>query len=185
MTDLWQLPVQTVIGGRRYDLHTDFRDILEIMQYLEDPDKPEYLRWMIAVALFYEQSIPTQQLPQAMQYLAEFISGGSTAPASTGKLMDWQQDAAMIVADINKIAGQEIRSLPYLHWWTFLGYFHAIGSGQFSTAVAIRSKLQKGEKLTDWEKTYYRENKHRVDLPKRYSRQEKAQIDALKQLLGS
>ena len=73
---------------------------------------------------------------------------------------------------MNKAAGQEIRALPFLHWWTFLSWFHAIGQGQLSTVVSIRDKLAHGKKLEDWEKTFYRENKGKVELKKRYSQQE-------------
>lgn len=97
--------------------------------------------------------------------------------------MDWEQDGDLIAADVNRAAGQEIRSLPYLHWWTFLSFFNAIGQGQLSTVVSIRDKLNRGRKLEDWEKTFYRENRHRVDLPKRYSRQELQHRQRLQLLL--
>lgn len=119
-----------------------------------------------------------------MEYLAEFINCGKAEPGRPGpKLLDWEQDAAMIVADVNKAAGQEIRALPFLHWWTFMAYFHAIGEGQLSTVVAIRDKLRRGKKLESWEKDFYRENKNRVDLKKRYSRDELEEQERLKQML--
>ena len=34
--------------------------------------------------------------------------------------MDWQQDAPLIAAGIGRAAGQDVRTLPYLHWWSFL-----------------------------------------------------------------
>ena len=56
----WELPRSAQIGGVQYTLHADYRDILEIFTYLEDPELPEYLRWQIALALFYEEEIPAQ-----------------------------------------------------------------------------------------------------------------------------
>ena len=90
----------------------------------------------------------------------------------------------MIVADVNKVAGQEIRALPFLHWWSFMAWFHAIGEGQLSTVVAIRDKLRRGKPLEKWETDFYRENKERVDLPKRYSAQDLQEQERLKKLLG-
>ena len=49
--------------------------------------------------------------------------------------MDWQQDAPLIAAGISKAAGQDVRTLPYLHWWSFLAWFDAIGEGSFATVV--------------------------------------------------
>ena len=181
----WRLPQTAEIGGSVYKLNTDFRDILEIMGYLDDPDKPEYLRWQIALALFYEGDIPPAHQQEAMEHLAAFISCGEAENAKPGpKLLDWDQDALAIVADVNRVAGTEIRALPYLHWWTFLSYFHAIGEGQLSMLVSIRDKLRKGKKLEKWERDFYRENKSRVDLKKKYSADELAEQEQLKKLLG-
>ena len=185
MTGVWELPTEAVFDGRRYRLCTDFRDILEIFSYLNDPDMPEFLRWQIAVALFFEAPVESAHMQQAVEYLAWFIAGGEQQRNVPGpKLLDWEQDAAMIICDVNRAAGQELRSLPYLHWWTFLSWFHAIGQGQLSMVVAIRDKLSRGKKLEDWEKDFYRENKHRVELKKRYSRQETAEREHLEKLLS-
>ena len=100
------------------------------------------------------------------------------------KLLDWDQDAQVIIADINKVAGTEVWSLPFLHWWTFLSFFHAIGEGQLSTLISIREKLRTGKKLEKWEQEYYRKNKSRVDLKKRYTPEDLAEQERLKKLLG-
>ena len=180
----WELPETATIGGTVYELHTDFRDVLEILQYMNDPDQPEYIRWRIAIALFYDGEIPQEHHREAMEYLSAFISCGEIEYKPGPKLLDWEQDALAIVADVNKVAGTEIRAMQHLHWWTFMSYFQAIGEGQLSTLVSIRDKLRKGKKLETWEKNYYRENKHRIDLKKKYSSEELAEQDRLKKLLG-
>ena len=162
--DGWSLPKTAEFGGKKYSLNTDFRDVLEIISYLTDKKRTEYIRWRIAVGLFYEPEVPEEYLQDAMQYLANFISYGSVDGKPSPKLIDWQQDVHMIVGDINKVAGQEVRALQYLHWWTFLSYFYGIGEGQLSTVVSIRRKKAKGKKLEKWEQEYYRENKDVVDF---------------------
>ncbi len=184
MSSCWQLPERVEFDGKIYDIHCDFRDILEIFSYFSDPDLPDFLKWQIGLALFYEQSVPEEHQVQAMEYMSLFLSGGKAREQQAGpQLIDWEQDADLIAADINKAAGTEIRSLPFLHWWTFLSWFHAIGEGQLSTVVSIRSKLSSGKKLENWEKEFYRENKSRVELKKRCSRQELQQKNALEQIL--
>lgn len=181
----FSLPTTATIGGREYPISADFRDILEIFSYLDNPDLPEYFRWQVALALFFQEALPEADFQAGAEYLAWFIACGQEQSGSGERLLDWQQDAPVIVSDVNAVAGQEIRALPFLHWWTFMAWFHAIGQGQLSTLVSIRDKLRRGQKLESWEQTYYRHNKSRVDLKKRYSAWELAEKKALLALLDS
>ena len=184
MKDCWSLPDRAVIGGKEYPIFCDFRDILEIFSYFQDPDLPAFLQWQIALKLFYDGEIPPRDYEEAMAFLTLFINGGKPETAKNGPvLMDWEQDSQLIIADVNKTAGQEIRALPFLHWWTFLSFFHAIGEGRLSEVVAIRGKLLRGKKLEDWEKDFYRDHKELVDLKKRHCMQELQTRQRLERLL--
>lgn len=184
MTDLYSLPVQADIGSCTYHLNTDFRVILRIFAALEDRSLPEFLRWQVALRLFYRQRIPRDLQSEAMAYLVQFLlCGREDTPGAP--LMDWQQDAPAIIAGVNRAAGQEVRALPYVHWWTFLSWFHAMEPGELSTLVSIRDKLRRGKKLTDWEQDFYRQNKSRVELKKALSPEEAAQKAQLNALLGT
>lgn len=181
---IWQLPERAQIGGCSYGLNTDFRVALRIIGFLNG-ELPEFIRWQVALRLFYQEPIPPQQEQAAMAYLAWFLGGGEDAPAKAGpKRMDWEVDAAAIVADINRVAGQEIRSLSHLHWWTFLSWFHGIGEGQLSFLVGIREKRHRGEKLTAAEEDFYRRNRDRVDMKKACSAEEQAEKERLLKLLA-
>ena len=179
----YHLPVQHTIGARVYDLNTDFRELLDIIDCLEDSDLPPVLRWQIAMGLFYRQPVCPEHRQQAMEYLAFFLTAGRQDSPGP-KLLDWQQDADAIISGVNRVAGQELRAVSYVHWWTFLSWFHAIGEGELSYLVSIRSKLAKGKKLETHEQEFYRQNKSRVDLKPRYSQQELLEQQRLNALLG-
>lgn len=170
----WALPKTVDIGGVEYAINTDFRDVLEIMSYLNDATRPEYLRWQIALGLFYEGKVPEDRQREAMEYLSEFISYGESETQPGPRLMDWEQDAQIIIADVNKVAGKEIREAEYLHWWSFLSYFYGIGEGQLSTVISIRSKLRSRKKLEKWEEEFYKKNKSKIDFQKPRTQNETA-----------
>ena len=132
------------------------------------------------------ESIPKQDLQEAAQKAYWFADGGDMPRSETGniKLFDWKQDESMIFPAINKVAGFEVRSVGYMHWWTFLGYFMEISDGVYSTVLSLRSKKNKGKKLEKWEQKWWQENISICKLKKRYSEDEKAEQDALKALLG-
>ena len=180
----WQLPRQAQFGDEIYPIDADFRNMLHIIAVLQRDDDPLFLRWYVACGLFYCRPVPDEYLPQAARFLADFLKAGAPEPQNGESLLDWQADADLIVADINKAAGQEIRSLPFVHWWTFLGWFHAIGQGQLATVVSIRQKLRRGKKLEDWEREFYRENKARIDRRPALDADALAQKARLQALLG-
>lgn len=184
MTGLWTLPKTAVFQGTTYELNPDFRDLLEIIGYLQQEELPEFIRWQVALALFYRQAVRPEHIQAAMDYLCWFLSGGDPGKDKPGPvLMDWQQDAQAIIADVNKAAGQEVRALPFVHWWTFLSWFHSVGQGQLSVLVGIRDKLRRGSKLETWEREFYRQNRQRVELKKKYSARELAEQKRLIELL--
>lgn len=176
----WALPRAVAVCGTRYRINADFRDILDIISRLSDINTPEQERTYVALALFYQDfdAMPHAHYLEAAQQLQYFMNCGSEdiGPPSP-KMIDWDQDQAMIVADINKVAGREIREMPFCHWWTFISWFNGIGEGQLSTVVAIREKRRKGKNLSDWEKEFYRANREKVDFRRSYSEAEDQLLD--------
>ena len=75
----------------------------------------------------------------------------------------------MIVSDVNRVAGCEIRALSFCHWWTFISWFNAIGDGQLATVVYVREKLRKGKKLEKWEQEFYKENRAKIEFKVKYT----------------
>lgn len=184
----WTLPRSLDIGGTHQKINADFRDILDIIKHLNDTAQPESLNAYIALNLFYEdfESIPDGCWQEAAEKMMWFINCGESPQVNEKKpqMIDWEQDQQMIIADINKVAGQEVRALPFCHWWTFIAWFNAIGEGQLSTVVSIRDKLRKHKKLIDWEKEFYRENRSKIDLKHKYTAQEQAELDEWEKLLS-
>ena len=98
-------------------------------------------------------------------------------------MIDWSHDSNLIASAINNVANQEIRSLPYLHWWTFLGYYTAIGECLLSTVVSIRYKKARGEKLEKYEKKFMQDNPQYFNIDLRTAEQ-KAADEYIMQLWG-
>lgn len=49
----------------------------------------------------------------------------------------------------------EVRALPYLHWWTFLGYYQSVDhDGLFGFVLTIRQKKTRGKKLENTSRSF-------------------------------
>ena len=174
----YELPTSLNINGVAYTIRTDFRAIIDILIAMNDPDLDQQAKTFIMLQILYEewQNIPFEDLTEACQKACDFIDCGQVDDPNKPKprLMDWEQDGDMIVPAVNKAVGKEIRAVPYMHWWTFFGYFMESGECLFNTVVGIRSKKAKGERLDKWEKKFYQENKNIIDIKTRLSEEEQA-----------
>lgn len=175
----YELPTALEIDGVKYRIRTDFRQILKIISALNDPDLDDRMKALVLYKILYIDPVPAQCLEKALKAGAEFLSAGTDGDRHSPKLMDWEQDAPLIIPAINKVAGKEVRAMDYLHWWTFIGYYMEIGEGQFSTVLSIRQKKLKKQKLEKYEQEFYRNNRSMIDLKKRISTEEREALDAL------
>ena len=160
----WTLPVNLEVGGKEYAINADYRDILNIISRLNGGEN-EFVKVYVCLALFYPQfeEMPESDYQEAIEKLLWFIAcGEEQEDKKRPKLIDWEQDYQMIAADIIKVAGHDVRSDSFCHWWTFVSYFMGIGEGQLSAVVSIRDKLRKHKKLEKWEKEFYNQNRSEV-----------------------
>lgn len=186
---VWNLPTSLQVGGVGYFTRTDFRVILDILEAYNDPDNDPEERNLICLWTLYRdiESMPPEHYQEALDKAVEFIDAGFAPDknaANKPTLMDWEQDAALIIPAVNRVAGKEIRSLDYLHWWTFLGYYMEIGESLFTTIVGIRDKRARRKKLEKHEQEFFKENKHLIQLQKKETQREKEEKDAVRKLLG-
>ena len=102
---------------------------------------------------------------EAVEKANDFLDCGSRWDKTPKpRMMDWEQDAGIIIPAVNAVAGQDIRLDPDIHWWTFFGWYMSIGDGLFATVLRIRGKKAKGKPLDKWEEEFYRENRQIIDL---------------------
>lgn len=187
MMSAWELPTCLNVGGENWDIRTDFRAILDILKYFSDPEYELDEQWEICLAILYKdyESMPYHLHGEAAEKAIEFIDMGMKDDGKRKPhTMDWEQDAAVIIPSVNRVLGKEVRSLDYLHWWSFLGAYMEIGESLFSQILNIRLKKAKKKNLEKWEQEFYRENKSLIDLGVKLPKRSQEETDALNSLFG-
>ena len=179
------LPKTLLVGDKEYDIRTDYRVALRILDAYQDTELNEYEKAEVLIrCLFVEELENIENLEQAIKQAVWFLNGGNyDEPVNSAKIMDWEQDEQMIFSAVNKVAGKEIRSEEYIHWWTFLGYMQEIDEGLFITVLNIRRKKATGKKLLDYEKEFYNKNSDIVKLKPKYTEKEKREKEELLKML--
>lgn len=188
------LPESLMVDGVEYPIRSDYRNVLQVFEVFSDTELEQSEKWIIAIYLLFgcftcaddvlQATENGFNVGEAVKEIAWFITAGAPEKEVLEKpAYSWQKDEQIIFAAVNKVAGTETRALPYLHWWTFLGYFSEVGEGTFSFIVGIRNKLNKGKKLEKHEKEFLSHNRELIKLEKPKTKEEMEQEVEYKSLL--
>lgn len=159
---LGMLPQTLNINGRAYKIRSDYRDILQIIaafgdKELSDEEKAYVCLKRLFIAM---ESIPKSDYQDAYEAAVTFIECHISDRKPSPKVVNWEKDEQLIFPAINKVAGIEVRAVPYMHWWTFLGYFQSIDREDiWGFILTIRQKRAKGKKLEKYEKDFLNANR--------------------------
>ena len=166
---MYDIPTSIIIQDKSFGIRNkgDYRVVLDCFSALNDTELTDQERMIASLIIFYEDlnsiddvnNIP--DVEQAIREMYRFFNCGeedSVGAKFNYRLIDWDNDAQMICAAINKVANTEIRLAPYIHWWTFMGYYTAVGDSLLSQVVSIRHKIVTNKKLEKYEQQFKRDN---------------------------
>ena len=165
---MFELPTTIRLGGKEFPIRNngDYRMVLDCFVALQDTELDEQSRTFTCLIIFYNDINSTEDLNklpdinEAISKMYDFFNCGKpdVGRSLNYNILDWEKDEQIIASAINNVAQTEVRALPYLHWWTFMGYYSAIGESQLATILSIREKIVKGKPLEKYEKEYRRDN---------------------------
>ena len=173
---IYDLPTSLPVCGVEYEIRSDYRAILDIIIALNDVELADREKAMVALYIFYPgfDDMPNEHCQEALRQCFWFINAGRDDEEQNKpvKLVDWKQDFQYIVSPVNRVLGYEIRSVEYLHWWSFVGAYMEIGECMFAQIVRIRSTKAQGRKLDKQDQEWYVKNRNIVDLKHTYTSKE-------------
>lgn len=177
---MYDLPKKLNICGTEYNIRSDYRAVLDICTALSDAELTSQEKSYVALDIFYPgfEKMPPEHYQEALKQCFWFINcGEEEEKKKSTKLVDWAQDFNYIAAPVNRVVGREIRSMKYMHWWTFVGAYMEIGDCTFAQIVRIRDRKARGKSLDKQDAEWYRNNRNLVDLKHTYSDEEKGLLE--------
>lgn len=180
-----QLPQTLNVLNTEYEIRTDYRDVLKIIVAYNDKDLSDEEKVFVCLSRIYKDF---NRMPRdkdtymaAVKAATEFIECRLSNDKPSPKVVNWEKDEQLIFPAINKAAGMEIRAVPYLHWWTFLGYFQGIDRDDlWGVVLTIRQKKAKGKKLEKYEKEFVASNRELCSME--YLKDKQTPEDAMREL---
>lgn len=187
---MWDFPVSVTIDGEQFEIEEqcDYRVILDCLAVYEDPNLSLLEQHQSALVIFYKEPQKIKNIEQAILQMMriidcemeeEFSESSAMNKEPPVRLMSWKKDFKLIAPAVSRILGYDVRTPgKYTHWWTFMGAYQEIGESVWTTFVSIRRKRIKGEKLEEWERKLYNENRQDIDLPQNLTDEEKEWLDS-------
>lgn len=163
--NIYDLPTSLNAAGQLLHIRNDgdWRMVIDVNIAITDPELDEQERAVAALSIFYDCPLEEiADLQAAVNAMLQFIAVDDREDGNAKKprLIDWEEDAGIIISGINGVLNREVRAERYMHWWTFIAAYMAIGDSVLATVVSIRDKVARGKKLEKHEKEFKRDNPH-------------------------
>lgn len=179
----WDLPKFVEIDGKKHKIRNDcdYRVVLDVISALNDDELDDESKLKCALFIFYEDLDSILDFQTATNEMLKIIGCGEESNRENSeqpKIMDWEHDFNNVAPPVSRVLGYSVRdSKNYTHWYDFVGAYMEIGDCYFSQVISIRSKKQKGKKLDETERQFYKEHRKDIDLPKKLSQEEIEWLD--------
>ncbi len=149
LTDV--LPTQVLIDGQLYDLNTDFKTAIRIIQDFEDEELTVYEKNYLMIRRLY--LVVPENTDEAVRLALRFLDGGETPEGDDEnaplRLYSFSKDANLIYAAFRQTHGIDLQSAK-MHWWQFLALFMDLGAETtFTGLVSLRKRVKEGKATTD------------------------------------
>lgn len=142
-----ELPDQVLIDGELYDLDTDFKTAIRIIQDFEDDELTVYEKNFLMIRRLFP-TMP-ENTDEAIKQALKFLDGGETPTegeeTTPVRLYSFSKDANLIYAAFRQTHGIDLQTAK-LHWWQFLALFMDLGADTtFSNLVNLRKRVKEGK----------------------------------------
>jgi len=161
------LPTKIKVKDKIFDINSDYRTAINIMQAYEDEELTLSEKNYIMVYNLYKDEIPEEYYLEASKKACEFLDKPvitQNKDTSSKRVYSFSQDGNYIFSGINSTHKIDLSEKTNLHWWKFMALFMDMDTECFfSELVYYRMRKNKG-KLTKEEKKTYQDMKYLIEL---------------------
>lgn len=179
-----QPPRAVEVCGQEVEIRTGYRRGIQCARIIDEGFEGRQL--VLAINRLYFPEPPScviEAFDAAIAFYSEGISQGLPSSGgrkgrSTARLLDWDEDASMILGDFRREYGIDLSSPDtQMHWFVFMAYFNALSdSSGIKTAMTYRatSTYPQAKKGDDVGRKNWNAMKKRYTLPPRNRREASA-----------
>lgn len=141
---LISFPRYAKIDGVKYELNTDFRTCLKIIEAFEDRKLMPFEQQAIMVHLLYKET--PHDYEKAIEAGIKFLDcGKENQKESSGRVYSFKKDAEFIYSAFLYTYGVDLQESS-MHWWKFCSMFAELDDNTFfERIVGIRQRRNEGK----------------------------------------
>lgn len=184
-----KLPTAVEVGGKMYDIHTDFRTAIKLELLISDMEMDDGEKILQIILLYFDgiEAIP-KDLEQTIAAIMDFYRCGKDNVAESGtganrraKIYSFEYDAPYIYAAFLEQYGIDLTQEVTLHWWRFKAMFDSLSdTTQFVKIMGYRSMVITND-MSPQQKEFYRRMQKTYAIP--ISKIEKEKTNELEEAL--
>lgn len=190
MYDFSDFPTAFESGGKRYPIHTDFREWIRFEGMITNSDVPENLKTIIGLRMIFADNIP-EDIFSAAEFVFWFYRGGherrisnnndGSAALESRRVYDLEYDSEYVFAAFLGQYGINLAHTEYLHWWEFRALFLGLRECKINDIMGYRGAEITSD-LPDSRREFLMNMQELYELPVSLTEQRK--IEAAKKFLN-
>ncbi len=188
--DFSEFPTVFESKGKKYPIHTDFREWIRFESLLTNSDVPENLKTVIALRMIFADNVPEDILPAA-KFIFWFYRGGrerrimknndGSAVLESRRVYDFEYDSEYVFAAFLGQYGINLAHTDYMHWWEFRALFRGLRECRMTDIMGYRG-AEISDDLPESRREFLLDMQELYELP--VSLTEKRKIEAARKFLN-
>lgn len=178
------LPSSVVLGGREYQINTDYRNWILFEQMMSDRELSDWDKMVYSFDLFFheDEDLSDIDMAAALKAVMWFYACGVEVEDKKGgggsnrrvNIYSWEQDGEYIFAAFLDQYGIDLTQ-DELHWWKFRALFRSLKQDNEIVRIMGYRAMEISSDMPKEQQKYYREMKALYALEDTRTEEEKEQ----------
>ncbi|MDU7067150.1 MAG: bacteriophage Gp15 family protein [Clostridium perfringens] len=187
-----KLPTKVKIGGKFYNINSDFRTSMLFELLMQDEDIEDELKITQALKLYFPKIPPLKYIEETINIIMWFYGCGKEKEELNKRIKStsndleqaysFEHDNAYIYSAFLSQYKVDLQDIEYLHWWKFRTLFEGLTEENMIVKI-MDYRTMDLSKMEKSEREFYKEKKEFFKLPKKISKSDEEYKNKIEEIL--
>lgn len=187
-----KLPTRVKIGGKFYNINSDFRISILFELLMQDEDIEDELKITQALKLYFPKIPPLKYIEETINAIMWFYGCGNekeelnkrikTTSTDLEQAYSFEYDNAYIYDAFMSQYKIDLSTIVNLHWWKFRALFEGLTEENMIVKI-MNYRTMDLSKMDKIEREFYKEKKEFFKLPKKISKADEEYKNNIEEIL--